>query len=241
MTMQMKDRLIYKESNQAIVSDSPLHDVLKDRQLLQYFGDGAVDFHSGNWRGYTCEWTILDAQLYLTTFRSRSMRLHKSAQIFGTEPIYDLTPERVQAIAKAKEESAVREARRKEEEEAEKYLTPEEKKAQIKFLMEEIYREMDEPVVAPIPRELTPEELEELIKERDETREGVRNIRLFYPDDTTPIKADWFSGIIVTYDRRATNEEDLNGWEFTFKEGELVGEKKRYVWSPRSLKDYIED
>lgn len=31
------------------------------------------------------------------------------------------------------------------------------------------------------------------------------------------------------------------GWEFTFKEGELVEEKKRYVWTPRPLKDYIED
>ena len=238
MTMQMKDRLIHKQSNQAIVSDSPLHEVLKDRQLLQYFGGGAVELHSGNWRGYTCEWTIIDGELYLTTFRSRSMRLHKTTQIFGTEPIYDLTEERVQEIAKSKEERALREVNR---EEVEEYLTPEEKKQQTKAFLEKLYREMDEPVEKPIAEEYSAEELAELKKELDETRERVRNIRLFYPDDTTQIKAEWFSGTITAYDRRSQDEEDLNGWEFTFKEGELVEEKKRYVWSPRSLKDYIED
>ncbi|MDO9267089.1 MAG: hypothetical protein Q7U00_08425 [Sulfurimonas sp.] len=238
MCTQKKDRLIYRQSNQTVVSGSPLFNLLNERKLLQYFGDGAVEFHSGNWRGYTCEWTIADGELYLTTFRSRSMRLHKTAQIFGTEPIYDLTEERVQEIAKSKEERALREVNR---EEVEEYLTPEEKKKRIKSLIEEIYRKMDEPEVVPIPREMSPEKLDELKKELDEARVRVRNIRLFYPDDTTQVKADWFSGVIVAYDRRAQDEEDLNGWEFTFKEGELVEEKKRYVWSPRSLKDYIED
>jgi len=164
----MKDRLIHKESNQAIVSDSPLHDLLKDRQLLQYFGDEAVNPYSANWRGYTCKWAIIDDQLYLTTFHSRSIRLYKSAQIFGEEPIYDLT------------------------------------------------------------------------------EENIKNRGGFSYDDLTHVKADWFSGIIVTYDRGAKNKQDLNGWEYTFQEGKLVNEKRRYVCIPGSklamkLKKYIED
>jgi hypothetical protein len=167
MTMQMKDRLIHKEANQAIVSGSPLFDLLKDRELLEALGNGLVVFDSSNRRGFTCEWTIIDGELYLTRFRSRSIRLHKTAQIFGTEPIYDLD------------------------------------------------------------------------------KEG-QNIHSFYPDDTTPVKADWFSGVIVTYDRQAQNEEDLNGWEYTFKVGKLVNEKKKYVLIPgyklaMKLKKYIED
>ena len=55
MTMQMKDRLIHKGSNQAIESGSPLHNLLKDRQLLPYFGDDVVAFNSANRQGYTCE------------------------------------------------------------------------------------------------------------------------------------------------------------------------------------------
>src|SRR3990167_638619 len=231
MTMQMKDRLIHKQSNQAIVSDSPLHEVLKDRQLLQYFGGGALEFHSGNWRGYTCEWTIIDRELYLTTFRSRSMRLHKTAQIFSMEPIYDLTQERVQEIAKAQEERALSEVNR---EEVEENLTSEEKKKRIKSLIEEIYQKMDEPEVVPIPRKMSPKKLDELKKELDEARVRVRNIRLFYPDDTTQVKADWFSGVIVAYDRRAQDEEDLNGWEYTFQEGKLIEEKRRYVWTQKN-------
>jgi hypothetical protein len=168
MTMQMKDRLIHKESNQAIVRGSPLHEVLNNRNLLQYFGNEALCYvSSANWRGYTCVWTIIDGELYLTTFRSRSMRLYKTAQIFGTEPIYDLD------------------------------------------------------------------------------KEG-KNIHSFYPDDTTQVKADWFSGIIVAYDRQAQNKKDLNGWEYTFQEGKLIDEKRKYVLIPgyklaMKLKKYMDD
>lgn len=168
LSVQIKDRLTYKESNQAIVSDSPLGDVLQERQLLQYFGDNVVAFNSANRRGYTCKWTIIDGKLYLTKFRSRSMRLHKTAQIFGTEPIYDLNDE------------------------------------------------------------------------------AVKNMYGFSYEDTTQVKADWFSGTVVSYDREAENEEDLNGWEYTFKNGKLVEEKKRYVLIPglrtaKKLRQYIED
>lgn len=168
MTMQMKDRLIHKDSNQAIVSGSPLHDALKDHQLLQYFGDDVVAFNSANRRGYTCKWTILDGELYLTTFRSRSIRLNKTAQIFGTEPIY--------------------------------YLS----------------------------------------------EENVKNRGGFSYEDTTQVKADWFSGIIVVYDRVAKNKRDLNGWEYTFQGGKLVEEKRKYVSFygeklAKKLQKYIED
>lgn len=168
MTMQMKDRLIHKDSNQAIVSGSPLHDVLKDRQLLQYFRDDVVAFNSANRRGYTCELTIIDTELYLTTFRSRSIRLHKTSQIFGTEPIYDLTEE-------------------------------------------------------------------------------GKNINSFYPDDTTQVKADWFSGVIITYEYwQVKNEKDLNGWKYTFQNGRLVKEQREHVLIhgyklAMKLKKYIED
>lgn len=167
MTMQMKDRLIHKESNQAIISSSPLYNLLKERQLLEALGNGLVVFDSSNRRGFTCEWTIIGGELYLTTFRSRSIRLHKTAQIFGTEPIYDLNEE-------------------------------------------------------------------------------GKNIYSFYPDDTTQVKADWFSGVIVTYDRQAQNKKDLNGWEYTFQEGKLVNEKRKYVVSPGNklamkLKKYMDD
>lgn len=95
------------------------------------------------------------------------MRLHKTAQIFGTEPIYDLD-------------------------------------------------------------------------------EQSQNINSFYPDDTTQVKADWFSGIIVVYDREAKNKQDLNGWEYTFQESKLVEEKRQYVLIPgyklaMKLKKYIEN
>lgn len=164
----MKDSLIYKESSQKIVSSSPLHDALWERQLLQYFGDDVVAFNSANRRGYTCQWTIVDGELYLTKFRSRSMRLHKTAQIFGTEPIYDLT------------------------------------------------------------------------------EETVKKMYGFSYEDTTQVKADWFSGTIVAYDREAKSKKDLNGWEYTFKNGKLVEEKKRYVLIPglhtaKKLRQYIED
>lgn len=167
MSMQMKDRLIHKDLNLAIVGNSPLYDVLKDRQLLQYFEDGVVAFDSANRRGYRCVWTIIDGELYLTTFRSRSIRLNKTAQIFGTEPIYDLNEE-------------------------------------------------------------------------------GKNINSFYPDDTTQVKADWFSGVIVTYDREAKNKRDFNGWEYTFQEGKLIKEKRKYVLLHgeklvMKLKKYIED
>ncbi|MCI4406717.1 MAG: hypothetical protein JHC35_05425 [Sulfuricurvum sp.] len=167
MTMQMKDRLIHKEANQAIVSGSPLFDLLKDRELLEALGNGLVVFDSSNRRGFTCEWTIIDGELYLTKFRSRSMRLYKTAQIFGTEPIYDLD------------------------------------------------------------------------------KEG-KNIHSFYPDDTTQVKADWFSGIIVAYDQQAQNKKDLNGWEYTFQEGKLIDEKRKYVLIPgyklaMKLKKYMDD
>ena len=167
MTMQMKDRLIHKDSNKGIVSGSPLHDLLKDRQLLPYFGDDVVAFNSGNRQGYTCEWTMIDGELYLTKFRSRSMRLYKTAQILGTEPVYDLDEE-------------------------------------------------------------------------------GQNIHSFYPDDTTAVKADWFSGAIVTYDRLAQNEEDLNGWEYTFQAGKLIDERRKYVSFygeklAKKLQKYIED
>lgn len=150
------------------MSDSPLYDVLKDRQLLHVFEDGIVELNWSNRRGFACEWTIIDGELYLSKFRSSSMRIHKTAQIFGTEPIDDL----IEA--------------------------------------------------------------------------GDKNIHSFYPDDTTQIKADWFSGIIVAYDRFADNEEDLNGWEYTFQEGKLVDEKTRYVQvygskTAKKLQKYIED
>ena len=59
--------------------------------------------------------------------------------------------------------------------------------------------------------------------------EEGQNIHSFYPDDTTAVKADWFSGIIVTYTRIADHKKDLNGWEYTFQEGKLIDEKRKYV------------
>lgn len=168
MSYQIKDTLIHRQSNQKIVSISPLINVLKNRQLLQVFEDGIVELNWSNRRGFTCEWTIVDGELYLSKFRSSSMKIHKTAQIFGTEPISEL----IEA--------------------------------------------------------------------------GDQNIHSFYPNDTTQIKADWFSGIIVAYDRFADNEEDLNGWEYAFQEGKLIDEKRRYVWdygskTAKKLQKYIED
>lgn len=164
----MKDRLIYKESNQSIVTDSPMSEVLENRQLLQYFGEEYVAFNSGNRRGYSCEWAIVESELYLTKFRSRSIKVHKIAQIFGMEPIHATS------------------------------------------------------------------------------EKNVQNMDSFSYEDTTQVKADWFNGIMITYDRIAKNEEDINGWEYTFENGKLVEEKRKYVFVPgqntaKKLQKYIEN
>jgi len=213
---------------------SPLVFVLIERGISL----GPVQANTGNYQGFTCGWEIVDDELYLIRFSSRSRRVYKSAQIFGMEPIDDISEESVQEIVKPKEEKSLREANREEEEEN---LTPEEKEIRTKALIAEILRKMDEPEVVPIPREYSPEEFEELKKELDATREKIREIERSYADDTTRMKAPWFTGNIIAYEWRAKDEQERNGWKFTFQEGMLVKKKRTYVWTPKRLKDYIED
>ncbi|MDD3595213.1 hypothetical protein [Sulfuricurvum sp.] len=62
-----------------------------------------------------------------------------------------------------------------------------------------------------------------------------------YPPDEVHVKAEWFSGVIVARAYRTQNTEEKNGWELRFEHGRLVGAVERHVWSPKRLKDYIEE
>jgi len=138
---------------------SPLVFVLEERGISL----SPIQANTGNYQGFTCGWEIVDDELYLIRFSSRSRRVYKTAQIFGTEPIDDISNEKI--------------------------------------------------------------------------REIERN----YADDTTRMKAPWFTGNIIAYEWRAKDEQERNGWKFTFQEGMLVKKKRTYVWTPKRLKDYIED
>ncbi len=213
---------------------SPLVFVLIERDISL----APIQANTGNYQGFTCGWEIVDDELYLIRFSSRSRRVYTSAQIFGTEPIDDLPQEKVKEIAKSKKERVQPETNREEEE---KDLTPEEKKIRMKIFLEEISRREHE-VEAILPAaECSHEKLEQIGKELNATREKVREIEGSYPDDTTRMKAPWFTGNIIAYEWRAKSEQERNGWKFTFQEGKLVKKKRTYVWTPKRLRDYIED
>ena len=166
MSTQAKDKIRYNNQDMTLKGArlpgeesgylSPLV-FLKEERGVTF---NPIQANTGNYRGFTCGWEIIDNKLYLTRFSSKSFRIYTFDQFMGITP-----PDEENAVSLAK----------------------------------------------------------------------------LFPPDEIHHYATWFSGTITAYDRRSQDEEDLNGWEFTFKEGELVEEKKRYVWSPRSLKDYIED
>lgn len=65
---------------------SPLAPLLESNDFMQYFTSPYLSFHSGNTRGYRCDWEIKDNQLFLKSFASRSTMLHSIDQLLGKTP-----------------------------------------------------------------------------------------------------------------------------------------------------------
>lgn len=167
MCTQAKDTIVYKNKINTVHfvvmnkedgsgSLSPLYP-LKEKLNVSLT---PIQAHTGNYRGFTCDWEIIDDQLYLTRFSSSSFRIYTWEQFLGKAP-------------------------------------PDDKNAN-----------------------------------------GEQN--LFPPDDVM-CKADWFSGIIVARSYRTQNKNEHNGWDLEFENGRLIQETPRYVYSPKRLKDYIEE
>lgn len=166
MCIQAKDTIVYQGKKQIVScvknkegrggTLSPLYP-LKNRLGVSLT---PVQAHTGNYRGFTCGWEIIDNQLYLTQFSSSSFRIYTWEQFLGKSP-----PD-------------------------------------------------------------------------DENAYGQQN---HFPSDDVMCKADWFSGIIVVRTYRTQNENEHNGWDLEFENGQLIQKTLRYVWSPKRLKDYIDD
>lgn len=166
MCTQARDSIRYNDQNMVLNSAkedgrengtlSPLY-VLKDKIGISL---NPIQANTGNYRGFTCRWEIVDDNLYLRSFASKSFRIYTFDQFIGLTP-----PDEKNALSLAK----------------------------------------------------------------------------LFPPDNIHHKADWFSGTIIARAYRSQNTEEKNGWELRFDHGRLVDTVARYVWSPKRLKDYIED
>lgn len=96
MSMQMSDKLLYNGKiynlKSATLADlfsdnphrsSPLAPLMEANNLQQTF---SVSFHSGNMRGYLCDWEIKDGKLFLKAFTSRSPMIYTIDQLLGKSP-----------------------------------------------------------------------------------------------------------------------------------------------------------
>lgn len=96
MSIQMSDNLIYNGKSYKLksatladlISDnprrsSPLAPLMEAIHVQQAF---SVSFHSGNMRGYLCDWEIKDDKLFLKAFTSRSPMIYTVDQLLGKSP-----------------------------------------------------------------------------------------------------------------------------------------------------------
>lgn len=182
---------------------SPLCEYLKSHDLLQYFSWSPWNF--GDVRGYRCKWGIIDTKLYLVSFKSRSQRLNKTAQLTGEIPIEPYSEKRLINI---KMGAAMRTLNL---ESYKKIGLKNSERKQIADLLDNLY--------------------EIVMQKKPLPQHDVKDDYNF-PEDNTHLFAEWFSGELVLYSREAQNDEDLNGWHYVVENGIVVHKVQAYVKRP---------
>lgn len=187
-----------------LVGLSPLSEYLDSHNLKQYFS--VLPFSFGDMRGYQCGWEIIDKKLYLVSFESRSQRLNKTAQLIGEMPI-DTYTEKMAINVEMKRAMRVLDVHTRK-----KVGLKNSERKQIAELLDNLYDIVMQK--KPLPQD----------DERDE---------YIFPEDTTHLFAEWFSGELVLYQREPQNDEDINGWHYVIENGIIVDKIPMHVRRPR--------
>lgn len=235
MSQQRSDTLIYDGKTYMLKSatladslsnnlhrSSPIAPLLEANNLMQYFISPYLDFHSGNMRGYICDWKIEDGKLYLIAFSSRSIMIHTVNQLLGQE-----------APAKSPEYKAIEEEIHEIEEEFEKQYGSISK---LKKEMQKLRQPFDDWSIEIIPKE-TKEAYDDMLMKK-----VVLQLEASSYMDESEVFAEWFSGSIEIKEHDDYNGQ-INGLCVEIVNGISVNKTPCHVSSyhRRPFKNYIED
>lgn len=183
---------------------SPLSEYLDNHNLMDYFS--YLPFSFGDVRGYRCKWEIIDKKLFLVSFKSSSQRLNKTAQLTGEAPIEPFSEKMLINIAMKTAMCTLDIDTRK------KIGLKNSERKQIADLLNNLYEIVMQKM--PLPQH----------DEKDDYN---------FPEDTTHLFAEWFSGELVLYPREPQNDEDLNGWHYVIENGIVVDKVPMHVKRPK--------
>jgi len=182
---------------------SPLSEYLDNHGLMHCFS--YFPFNFGDVRGYQCVWEIIDKKLFLVSFQSRSQRLNKTAQLTGEVPIETYSEKILINIEMKTAMRALDMDTRK------KIGLKNSERKQIADLLNNLY--------------------EIVMQKKPLPQHDVKDDYNF-PEDTTHLFAEWFSGELVLYSREAQSDENLNGWHYVIENGIVVDKIQAYVRRP---------